>query len=75
MLAQFLELSVAEIMLAILVLFVVQLSCFGSEWVFGRVENKTLALRDRHTSAVILVVLATYFHFLRGFWALSQSSS
>jgi hypothetical protein len=83
MLAKSLELSVAEIMLAILAFFVAQQSYFGGESVFGEVEPKTLAyaaviaslalaLRNRRTSALILAALATYFHFLvGGFWALA----
>ena len=83
MLAKSLELSVAEIMLAILAFLVAQQSYFGGEWMFRAVDPKTLAyaaviaslalaLRDRRTSALILAVLATYFHFLvGGFWALA----
>src|SRR5262249_36588884 len=70
MLAKSLELSIAEIMLAILAFFVAQQSYFGGEWLFGWVEPKTLAyaaviaslalaLRNRRTSALILAVLAT----------------
>lgn len=52
----------------------------GGEWIFGGVESKTfayaavlaglgLAFRGKLSSAVILMVLATYFHFLvGGFW-------
>src|SRR5262249_33302623 len=83
MLAKSLEISVAETMLAILAFFDVGQSYFGGEWVFGGVEPKilayaaviaslALALRDRRTSALVLAVLATYFHFLvGGFWALA----
>lgn len=83
MLAKSLGLSVAETMLAILAFFVAKQSYFGGEWVFGGVEPKTFAyaaviaalalvLRDRCTSAVVLAVLATYFHFLvGGYWALA----
>jgi hypothetical protein len=56
---------------------------FGGEWIFGGVESKTfayagvlaafgLALRGKLFPAVILMVLASYFHFLvGGFWFLA----
>src|SRR5260370_36606047 len=70
-------------MVAILVFVIGQQSYFGGEWLFFGVEAKTfayaaviaalaLALRNRRTSALMLTVLATYFHFLvGGFWALA----
>ncbi|MEM6637685.1 MAG: hypothetical protein AAF667_17545 [Pseudomonadota bacterium] len=58
-------------------------SLIGEEWIFGTVEAKvfayiavlfglSMAFSDKWRSAVVLLALATYFHFLvGGFWAAS----
>ncbi len=56
---------------------------FGGEWIFGGVEAKSMAyigvflamvcaVKSRHVLSSVLLLLATYFHFLvGGFWALA----
>jgi hypothetical protein len=76
-------LSLLRALTALGIFWLVGQQLFGGEWIFGGVESKTfayagvlaalgLALRGKLFSAAILMVLATYFHFLvGGFWFLA----
>lgn len=69
--------------LVVLIFVMTNPSLLGGEWIFGGVEAKTLAYcavfpaltlawRDRRMASMLLLVLATYCHFLvGGFWTLA----
>lgn len=69
--------------LVVLIFVMLNPSLLGGEWIFGGIEAKTLAYcavlpalslawRDRRVASVLLLVLATYCHFLvGGFWTLA----
>ncbi len=77
------SLSAAELLLALAAFMLLGQSYFAGEWIIKGVEAKVfayivvilsvaLASRDKPGWAILLSVLATYFHFLvGGFWTLA----